>query len=119
MTNSAKPSARSPAASSVARLESTIRRRVIEILDGLPENEPFDWVGGVSIELTTRMLATLFDFPFDERHLLTYWSDLATGHPKDSGPVTSWDMRRRELDKCLARFQALWHERAAAIPATT
>ena len=49
-----------------------------EILDGLPPGETFDWVDLVSIELTTRMLATLFDFPFEERRKLTYWSDMAT-----------------------------------------
>ena len=30
----------------------------------------------VSIELTTLMLATLFDFPLEERRKLTYWSDV-------------------------------------------
>ena len=34
--------------------------------------------GLVSTELTTEMLATLFDFPFEERHKLTWWSDVAT-----------------------------------------
>ena len=32
----------------------------------------------VSIELTTQMLATLFDFPFEERRKLTFWSDVST-----------------------------------------
>jgi hypothetical protein len=35
----------------------------------------------VSIELTTQMLATLFDFPFEDRHLLTWWSDVTTSVP--------------------------------------
>ena len=43
----------------------------------LPRNETFDWVDKVSIELTTMMLATLFDFPWEERRKLTYWSDVA------------------------------------------
>ena len=37
--------------------ESLIRERTIEVLDGLPENEPFDWVKMVSRDLTTKMLA--------------------------------------------------------------
>jgi cytochrome P450 len=37
------------------------------VLDSLPRNETFDWVERVSIELTTLMLATLFDFPFEDR----------------------------------------------------
>ena len=39
-----------------------IRERTAELLDSLPEGESFDWVDTVSIELTTLMLATLFDF---------------------------------------------------------
>ena len=46
-----------------------------EVLDGLPIGERFDWVERVSIELTTGMLARLFDFPWDQRHNLTRWSD--------------------------------------------
>ena len=39
----------------------------MRILEGLPRGEVFDWVDRVSIELTTQMLSTLFDFPFEER----------------------------------------------------
>ena len=51
----------------LAKLESTIRDRAAKILDSLPVGETFDWVDLVSIELTTQMLATIFDFPFEER----------------------------------------------------
>ena len=47
--------------------------------------ETFDWVDRVSINLTTQMLATLFDFPFEERQKLTYWSDIAAGSPEIAG----------------------------------
>ena len=57
----------------LAQMESLIRSRVAEILDHLPVDETFNWVDRVSINLTTQMLATLFDFPFEERHKLTYW----------------------------------------------
>ena len=43
--------------------------------------ETFDWVDTVSIELTTQMLATLFDFPWEDRRKLTRWSDVATAAP--------------------------------------
>ena len=59
-------------------MSDIIRQRVCKVLDNLPRNETFDWVKLVSIELTTLMLTTLFDFPEDERHKLTYWSDIAT-----------------------------------------
>jgi cytochrome P450 len=66
----------------LAELEDLIRGRVQVVLDGLPVGERFNWVDRVSIELTTQMLATLFDFPFEERHLLTYWSDVSTANPE-------------------------------------
>ncbi len=69
----------------LALLEPMIRERAASILDSLPIGERFDWVDRVSIELTTQMLATLFDFPFDDRRKLTYWSDVATGDPDGTG----------------------------------
>ena len=62
-------------------LEPLIRKHAVEILEGLPVGETFDWVDRVSIELTTRMLATMFDFPWEDRRKLTFWSDLATAGP--------------------------------------
>jgi cytochrome P450 len=100
----------------LAALESTIRERACRILDGLPIGEQFDWVERVSIELTTQMLATLFDFPFEERRLLTWWSDMATGDPDGNGPVTSWEQRLTELGKCRDYFTRLWNERVNAPP---
>ena len=72
----------------LAKMESTIRERVCKILDSLPMGETFNWVDLVSIELTTQMLATLFDFPFEDRRKLTRWSDVATAAP-GTGVVTS------------------------------
>jgi cytochrome P450 len=59
-----------------------IRERAGKVLDALPRNETFNFVDRVSIELTTQMLATLFDFPWKERRKLTRWSDVATALPK-------------------------------------
>jgi len=98
------------APANLAKLEGTIRERVGRVLDGLPVGEAFDWVPAVSIELTTQMLATLFDFPFEERSKLTRWSDVATAEP-GSGIVDSWEQRTSELMECAACFQDLWNER--------
>lgn len=97
-------------------LESLIRERVGKILDGLPRNETFDWVPAVSIELTTQMLATLFDFPWEDRHLLPYWSDTTTS--SETVGNTSITMQRRQeiLMECLTYFTRLWNERKAAPP---
>jgi cytochrome P450 len=100
----------------LSELESLIRSRVAAILDDLPRNETFDWVPRVSIELTTQMLATLFDFPWEERHLLPYWSDTTTS--SETVGNTSITMARRQeiLMECLAYFTRLWNERQAAPP---
>jgi cytochrome P450 len=96
-------------------LEALIRQRVGVILDGLPRNEVFNWVDLVSIELTTQMLATLFDFPWEDRHLLPYWSDVTTTS-ETVGVATDMAARERILGECLAYFSNLWRERAAQPP---
>lgn len=100
----------------LAKLEGLIRRRVTVVLDGLPRNETFDWVDKVSIELTTQMLATLFDFPFEDRRLLTYWSDVAATTPRTGHEIDTWEKRRAVLSGCLDYFTRLWNERKHAEP---
>ena len=97
------------------QLAVLIRKRSAKVLDSLPRNETFNFVERVSIELTTQMLATLFDFPFDERRKLTRWSDVSTALPK-SGVVESPEQRRREMDECREYFARLWNERVNAEP---
>ena len=99
----------------LAILESTIRERAARILDSLPLEQPFNWVEKVSIELTTQMLATLFDFPFEDRYKLTRWSDVATAAP-GAGIIESMQQRRDELMECLAYFTRLWNERVNSPP---
>ncbi|MBI3677872.1 MAG: cytochrome P450 [Proteobacteria bacterium] len=96
-------------------LEPVIRERASKILDDLPIGETFDWVDKVSIELTTMTLATLFDFPWEDRRKLTRWSDVATANPA-SGIVESEDHRRAELFECVDYFTRLWNERVNAPP---
>jgi cytochrome P450 len=99
----------------LARLEGTIRERAGWILDSLPLGETFNWVDRVSIELTTQMLATLFDFPWDDRRKLTRWSDVATAIP-GTGIVESEEARRAELLECADYFLRLWNARVNAEP---
>ena len=94
----------------LAKLEPIIRERAGKILDNLPIGEEFNWVDLVSVELTTQMLATLFDFPFEERRKLTYWSDMATSGELAGGP-TPEPVRRAALLECLEVFTGLWNER--------
>lgn len=103
------------APSNLRLLEPTIRKRASEILDDLPIGEDFDWVDKVSIELTTMTLATLFDFPWEERRKLTRWSDIATAAP-ETGIVESYQARREELIECAMYFKELWDQRLRQEP---
>jgi len=93
----------------LAAMESIIRERAGGILDSLPLGETFNWVDLVSIEQTTQMLATLFDFPWEDRRKLTRWSDVATAAPGTL--VATEEERRAELIECLEYFMGLWNER--------
>ena len=104
------------APTNLKEMESLIRRRVVEILESLPVGETFNWVEHVSQNLTTQMLATLFDFPFEDRRKLTRWSDVATAD-EASGIVDSEEQRREELGECLGYFTELWNQRVNQPPA--
>ena len=97
------------------KMESLIRQRVINILDSLPVGETFNWVDLVSVELTTQMLATIFDFPFEDRYKLTYWSDMATSGELAGGP-TPEAKRRAALLECLEYFTKLREKRGNEPP---
>jgi cytochrome P450/predicted MFS family arabinose efflux permease len=101
----------------LARMETLIRERAAKILDALPVGETFDWVDKVSIELTTQMLATLFDFPFEDRRKLTYWSDVVTTVPGPGRLVETADEQLAIVFECLDYFVKLWNERVNAEPA--
>ena len=99
---------------SMATLEPLIRERAGKILDELPVGETFDFVDKVSIELTSQMLATLFDFPFEERRLLPRASDLILTTPGPGGIVETEEARQLELFSTLTKFVALWDQRKSA-----
>lgn len=101
----------------LAEFEPLIRSRAADILDNLPVGETFNWVDRVSIELTARMLATLFAFPYEDRRKLVRWSDLATAVPEVTGD-DSIDMKARyeELMGAAAAFYELWAQRAQEPP---
>jgi cytochrome P450 len=98
------------------RLSGTIRERTQRVLDELPRGEAFDWVDRVSVELTTQMLATLFDFPFDERRKLTYWSNVATVNTRAGTEIDSDEKRDAVLQQAMEYFVDLWHDRAKQEP---
>ncbi len=98
--------------SEVERMRIDAVKRTAEVLDSLPVGKPFDWVDLVSMELTTQMLAVLFDFPWEERRKLTAWSDVL-------GDVERFDtdeqraFRRDTAFEMGAAFKHLWDRKAA------
>lgn len=99
--------------SEVAAMRDEVRQRTGEVLDSLPIGEPFDWVQRVSIELTTGMLARLFDFPWEERHNLTRWSD-TLGDVELIHAPGGHEKRNADAFEMGAAFVQLWQAKAAA-----
>src|SRR6201991_2952375 len=93
-----------------------IRQRAAKVLDALPRNETFNFVERVSIELTTQMLAVLFDFPWEERRKLTRWSDVSTTIPGAGGLVETEEAKQAELKECAEYFGRMWDERIKQPP---
>jgi len=92
-----------------------VRERAGQILDSLPIGQEFDWVDLVSKELTAMTLATLFDFPFEKRRKLPYWSDMVMNQP-GHGPVESWQQKAGAMMECFGAFNELWNQRVNAPP---
>ncbi len=113
--NAVNPAVAPPA---LRDLEPLIRQRVSTVLDSLPIGETFNWVDLVSIEITTQMLATLFDFPFEDRYMLTRWSDMTTANPETLAAMgLTIEDRRNAMYECLEIFGGLYAERAQLPPA--
>lgn len=96
--------------SEMKRMSDDIRQRTAETLDSLPYSEAFDWVDRVSIELTTGMLAILFDFPWQDRRKLTEWSDWA-GDIELALDESKRAERMTHLYEMATYFHKLWNEK--------
>ncbi|WP_323801247.1 cytochrome P450 [Parasphingorhabdus sp.] len=99
----------------VKAMQDEVRQRTADVLDSLPVGEAFDWVEKLSIELTTGMLAKLFDFPWEERDKLTFWSnklgDVELIHAE--GGVAQRNEYAMEM---AAAFTKLWQRKAGEAP---
>lgn len=102
--------------SAMAGLDAQVRARTAALLDGLPRGETFDWVEQVSIPLTMGMLCILFDMPFEERHDIKVWSDVASNVSPETSGEEYYQRFMAEMGRMLARFDALMEERRALPP---
>ncbi|HEX3887866.1 MAG TPA: cytochrome P450 [Phenylobacterium sp.] len=102
----------------MAAMEPLIRSRAAAILDELPVGETFDFVDKVSIELTSQMLATLFDYPFDQRRNLPKISDMAlSGPPRADMTMEEMLERQQAFWPLVMPFMGLWDARKDGPPA--
>ena len=101
----------------MSNLEPLIRERAAKILDGLPIGEEFDWVERVATELAAMTLATLFDIPQEDRHLLGYWSNSVIAPVGDGLPIPTLQRKAEIFSAFSAYFTRLWNQRVNAPPA--
>ncbi len=100
---------------SLSGLTAQVRAWAGEILDSLPRGETFDWVRHVSVDLTGRMLASLFGLPLAERRRLIRWSNIFSNGDNPEVVASSGDYYDA-LAECGDYFQAVWADRAARAP---
>ena len=97
----------------LAKMEDLIRSRTNMVLDRLPRGEPFNWVQHVSIELTSMMLATLFDYPIEDKAKLIRWSDTFICDLKaPDAPVRTEEERFAEQMRFTEHMNEIWEDRA-------
>ncbi len=101
--------------SEVEAMRAETRARTAEVLDSLPIGEAFDWVDRVSIELTTGMLAKLFDFPWEARANLTRWSDVL-GDIELFDTVEERQFRLQNAYEMGFAFKQLWDSKVGKEP---
>ncbi len=97
----------------LAKMEDLIRTRTNMVLDKLPRNETFNWVEHVSVELTSMMLATLFDYPIEDKARLIKWSDMFIADLKaPDAPVKTEEERYAKQMEFTEHMNVFWEERA-------
>jgi cytochrome P450 len=101
----------------LAKMDGLIRERTNRVLDALPRDEEFNWVDRVSIELTSMMLATLFDFPVEDRRKLVYWSEVVITDVNAPDALVRSEAERFDIQmKFTEHMNELWEERAKRPP---
>ncbi len=95
----------------VERMRADAVTRTSAVLDALPIGTTIDWVKSVSTELTSQMLAILFDFPLEERNKLNAWSDIAGDI--EIGATSEGRLKRAgESAGLVGAFMQIWNQKA-------
>ena len=63
------------------------------------------------------MLATLLDFPYEERRKLVYWTEVTAAGASTTGGQSDVDEMWRASADMAKSFSALWHDKAARLAA--
>lgn len=98
----------------LAALEAQIRGDIAALLDRLPRGETLDWAKELSEEITTLMIAALFDLPREDRHRLSYWSEVLVTTPQPGAAVETWAERDAAVNDYREYLTDLWADRARA-----
>jgi len=62
-------------------MEAELRRRVVALIDAMPENEPFDFVSRFSRDLPLQAICLLLGVPQEDRVQLAAWVDAGIAAP--------------------------------------
>src|SRR5262249_60271255 len=62
-------------------LEAELRRRVVALVDALPEGEPFDFVERIARDLPLQAICLLLGVPQEDRAQLAAWVDAGIAMP--------------------------------------
>lgn len=101
----------------LAKMESMIRERTGRVLDALPRGEEFNWVDRVSIELTSMMLATLFNYPIEDRRKLVYWSEIVITDVNAPNALVRSEAERFAIQmEFTEHLNAMWEQRRKEPP---
>lgn len=99
-------------------METVVRSIVNDVLNELPLNQEIDWVPRVSVEVTGRVLAKLMNFPFEDRLLLSEWSDIVNTDVDEGTEISDEFVKLEKLGPMVQYFRRLFAERQDSPPQT-
>ncbi|MCA8928376.1 MAG: cytochrome P450 [Alphaproteobacteria bacterium] len=87
----------------LARLEQDVQRLTGEILDGVAEGEPFDFVETVARELPLQVICEIVGVPRADRFQLIDWLDKGISQPSEGVIATEYYRKVRDYGRALVQ----------------